>query len=187
MNQAKLQKLSEAEYLALEAQSPVRHELVGGQAYAMAGASVRHNRIAGTLYARLLGAAAGSCQAFISDVKLRVDDFPTYYYPDVMLVCDPTDDDALVKTRPCLLAEVLSPATEATDRREKLAAYRRLPSLREYLLLSQDEPYIEIYRRRGLADWVVETLNAEDMLHLECLPVEVAIGELYRGILESQV
>ncbi|MBS4096441.1 MAG: Uma2 family endonuclease [Sulfuricella sp.] len=184
MNQAKLQKLSEAEYLAMEAQSPVRHELVGGQVYAMAGASARHNRIAGALYAKLLTAAGADCQVFISDVKLRADDFPTYYYPDVMLVCDPSDDDALVKTRPCLLAEVLSPTTEATDRREKLAAYRRLSSLREYLLLSQDEPRIEIYRRRGLAEWLVETLGAEDVLHIDCLSAEVSVSELYRGILE---
>lgn len=182
MNQAPLQKLSEAEYLAQEANSPVRHELVGGQVYAMAGASVKHNRIAGALYAKLL-AEGDSCQAFISDVKLRADDFPTYYYPDVMLVCDPSDADALVKTRPCLLAEVLSPATEAIDRREKLAAYRRLSSLREYLLLSQDEPLIEIYRRLGLAEWVVETLGVEDVLHLECLPLEIPVAELYRGIL----
>lgn len=184
MNQATLKRLSEAEYLALEAQSEIRHELVGGQIYAMAGASARHNRIAGAFYARLLGAAGEDCEVFISDVKLRADDYPSYYYPDVMLVCDPSDDDALVKTRPCLLAEVLSTTTEATDRREKLIAYRRLASLREYLLLSQDEPSVEVYRRRGVADWVVETLGREDTLHLECLPVAVPVAELYRGILD---
>ncbi len=184
MNQATLKKMSENEYLALEAQSEVRHELVGGQIYAIAGASARHNRIAGALYARLLGAAGADCQVFISDVKLRADDYPSYYYPDVMLVCDPSDNDALVKTRPCLLAEVLSSTTEATDRREKLIAYRRLSSLREYLLLSQDEQSIEIYRRRGVADWVVETLGGEDILRLECLSVEIPVAELYRGILE---
>ena len=184
MNQSTLQKISETEYLAQEAQSPVRHELVDGQIYAMAGASARHNRIAGALYAKLLAAAGKDCQVFISDVKLRADDFPTYYYPDVMLVCDPSDDDALVKTRPCLLAEVLSPGTEAIDRREKLTAYRRLSSLREYLLLSQDIPQIEIYRRRGLAEWLVETLGADDTLRLACLPVEMTVAELYRGLLD---
>lgn len=185
MNQATLKKLSETEYLALEAQSAVRHELVGGQIYAMAGASARHNRIALNLATHLNLESRGSdCQVFISDMKLRADDYPSYYYPDVMLVCDPSDNDALVKTRPCLLAEVLSPATEATDRREKLIAYRRLSSLREYLLLSQDEPSIEIYRRRGVADWVVETLGSEDILRLECLCVEIPVAELYRGILE---
>lgn len=183
MNQAKLKVLTEDEYLAREAQSTVRHELVGGCVYAMAGASVRHNRIAGALYAKLLAAGDG-CQVFISDIKLRADAFPTYYYPDIMLVCDRSDDDPLVKTRPCLLAEILSPSTEAIDRREKLVAYQRLPGLREYLLLSQDAPRIEIYRRRGLNEWLLETLDADDVLRLECLPVEVPVAELYRGILD---
>lgn len=183
MIQAKLKPLTEDEYLAQEAESSVRHELVGGKTYAMAGASVRHNRIAGALYAKLLAAGDG-CQVFISDVKLRADAFPTYYYPDIMVVCDPSDDDPLVKTRPCLLAEVLSASTEAIDRREKLTAYQRLPGLREYLMLSQDEPYIEIYRRRGLNEWLLETLGAEDTLRLECLPLEVPVAELYRGVLD---
>lgn len=185
MIQAKLKPLTEDEYLAQEAQSTVRHELVGGQVYAMAGASVRHNRIALNLATRLNIATQGSkCQAFISDIKLRADAFPTYYYPDIMLVCDPSDDDPLVKTRPCLLAEVLSPSTEAVDRREKLVAYQRLSGLREYLLLSQDAPQIEIYRRRGLNEWLLETLGADDVLRLECLPVEVPLAELYRGVLD---
>ena len=182
MIQAKLKPLTEDEYLAQEAESTIRHELVGGSVYAMAGASVKHNRIAGALYAKLLAAGDG-CQVFISDIKLRADAFPTYYYPDIMLVCDPTDDDPLVKTRPCLLAEVLSPSTEAIDRREKLVAYQRLSGLREYLLLSQDAPLIEIYRRRGLNEWLLETLGADDTLRLECLPLEMPVAELYRGVM----
>lgn len=185
MNQAKLKALTEDEYLALEAESAVRHELVGGCVYAMAGAEVKHNRIALNLATRLNIATQDSeCQVFISDIKLRADAFPTYYYPDIMLVCDPSDDDPLVKTRPCLLAEILSPSTEAIDRREKLVAYQRLSGLREYLLLSQDAPRIEIYRRRGLNEWLLETLDADDVLRLECLPVEVPVAELYRGLLD---
>jgi Uma2 family endonuclease len=183
MQQAKLKPLTEDEYLAQEAVSVVRHELVGGSVYAMAGASVRHNRIALNLATRLNAATQdSSCQVFISDIKLRADSVPTYYYPDIMLICDPSDDDPLVKTRPCLLAEVLSPSTEAIDRREKLLAYQRLSSLREYLLLSQEAPLVEIYRRRGLNEWLLETLGADDVLHLECLPLEIPVAELYRGI-----
>jgi Uma2 family endonuclease len=181
MRQTELRPLSEDDYLALEAQSPVKHELVGGQAYAMTGATVAHNRIALALASRLLAASGDACQVIISDVKLRADSLPTYYYPDVMVVCDPTDADPLAKTRPCLLAEVLSPTTEAVDRREKLAAYQRLPSLQEYLLLSQEAPRIELYRRRGLREWVLEALEAGDILRLECIRLEVGIGELYRG------
>jgi Uma2 family endonuclease len=182
MHQTDLILLSEDEYLAREAASDVKHEFVGGQVYAMTGASAAHNRIAGALYARLLVAAEGKCQVFISDVKLRADSLPTYYYPDVMVVCDPSDDDPYIKTRPCLVAEVLSPATEAIDRREKLATYQRLPSLREYLLLSQDAPRIEVYRRKSLREWLLETLDATDTLRLECVGAEVAVAEIYRGV-----
>lgn len=183
MNARLLKQLSEADYLAQEAQSTLRHELVGGSAYAMAGASVRHNRIALNLATRLnIATQESKCQVFISDVKLRADSYPTYYYPDIMLVCDASDDDPLVKTHPCLLAEVLSPSTEAIDRREKRMVYQRIPSLREYLILSQDAPLIEVYRRRGLNEWLLETSNANDILRLECLPLEIPVAELYRGV-----
>lgn len=182
MQQTRLTPISENDYLAMEAASTVRHELVGGQAYAMAGASVRHNRIAGNLYARLLAAAGRDCQVFISDVKLRADSLPTYYYPDVMLVCDPSDDDALIKTRPCLIAEVLSPATEAIDRREKLAAYQRIASVREYLLIAQDAPRVEIYRRRNLREWLLETLSPPDELRLECVDLCLPVADLHAGL-----
>jgi len=182
MRQTTLSPLSEAEYLDREAASPVRHEFVGSQAYAMAGASVTHNRIALNLASRLL-AAGSRCPVFISDIKLRVDSAPTYYYPDVMAVCDPSDDDPLIKTRPCLVAEVLSPGSEAVDRREKLTAYQRLPSLREYLILSQEAPMIDLYRRRNLREWLLENLEGDDLLRLDCLPLEVPVRDIYQGIL----
>jgi len=177
-----LSQLSEADYLDREARSPVRHEFVGGQAYAMAGASVRHNRIALNLASHVLAKAPRNCQVLIGDVKLKADAWPTYYYPDVMLVCDPDDNDPLIKTRPCLLAEVLSPNTEATDRREKLTAYQRLPSLREYLLIAQDEMRVELYRRLNLRDWMLEIHAPGDVLSLECAGLELPIGELYDGL-----
>jgi len=177
-----LSQLSEADYLEMEARSPVRHEFVGGQEYAMAGASVRHNRIAGKLYASLLAKAPRACQVLIGDVKLKADAWPTYYYPDVMLVCDPDDNDPLIKTRPCLLAEVLSPTTEAIDRREKLTAYQRLPSLREYLLIAQDEMRVEFYRRLNLREWILEIHTPGDVLKLACVDLELPIESLYDGL-----
>lgn len=177
-----LSQLSETDYLIQEADSPVRHEFVGGQAYAMAGASVRHNRIAGKLYASLLARASRNCQVLIGDVKLKADSWPTYYYPDVMVVCDPDDNDPLIKTRPCLLAEVLSPGTEAIDRREKLTAYQRLPSLREYLLIAQDEIRVECYRRLNLREWMVEIHTPGDILKLDCVNLELPVEALYDGL-----
>lgn len=177
-----LSQLSETDYLEMEARSPVRHEFVGGQTYAMAGASVRHNRIAGKLYASLLAQAPRNCQVLIGDVKLKADSWPTYYYPDVMVVRDPDDNDPLIKTRPCLLAEVLSPGTEAIDRREKLTAYQRLPSLREYLLIAQDEIRVECYRRLNLREWMVEIHTPGDILKLDCVNLELPVEALYDGL-----
>jgi Uma2 family endonuclease len=152
----------------------------------MAGASANHNRIAGNLYARMLGNAGRDCSPFIGDMKLRLEAGRVFYYPDVMLVCDEQDNDAYFKTAPCLIAEVLSPATESIDRREKLIAYQRLPSLREYLLIAQDRIQVEIYRRTAMRHWTLTTLGAGDTLELTCIALALPLAELYRGADFSQ-
>jgi Uma2 family endonuclease len=115
--------LTEAQYLRQEEAATVRHEYVGGEIHAMASASERHNRIAGNVFYHLRAATRGkTCRAFMADMKLRIAQPLTYYYPDVMLVCDPADDHPLYKQAPCFIAEVLSPATLAVDQREKWAA-----------------------------------------------------------------
>src|SRR5215210_9413337 len=132
------QSLSVGGYLEGERDSEVRHEYVAGQAYAMAGASARHNRIALNIAGRLNDLLAdGECEAFMSDMKVRVAP-DLFYYPDVVVACDPAGGDPYVRAEPRLVVEVLSPSTERTDRREKLAAYQSCPSLQEYALVSQD-------------------------------------------------
>ena len=184
MGVAQRQAMSEADYLAFEDKADVRHEFVHGEVHAMSGASARHNSIAGALYALLHGARQGSgCRPYISDVKLRLDGGTLYYYPDVMLVCSPQDDHPLIKTQPCLLAEVISPSTEHIDRREKRAAYLRLDSLREYLVLSQDEPRIDVYQRADVtAPWLHHVLGAGDSLALRCLPLTLVVDGLYADL-----
>lgn len=126
------------EYLKLEQGSPVNHEFVHGEMFMLAGTSSRHNRLAGRLYARLLEAEAGTCQTFFADIKVRTPDpNGAGYYPDVLVTCD-EDDDPYVKCKPCLIAEVLSPSTEAVDRGEKLLNYQKIERLQAYVLLSQD-------------------------------------------------
>jgi Uma2 family endonuclease len=159
--------MSEDDYLALEARSPERHEYVLGNVYAMTGASLRHNIIAGNVYSVLRAHLRGSpCRTFMSDAKLRVAKTKSYYYPDVMVTCDPRHQsvepgDTVVDT-PRLVVEVLSERTEATDRREKLLAYRSLPSLQEYVLIAQEEARIEIHRREGDIGWQIITLTPGD-------------------------
>jgi Uma2 family endonuclease len=139
--------LSVEEYLEGERDAEVRHEYVAGQAYAMAGASVRRNRIAGNIFTRLSVHLDGAdCEPFISDMKVRVAP-DLFYYPDVFVACDPPGGDPYFRTEPRLVVEVLSPSTERADRREKLAAYRDCPSVREYTLVSQDGTRVELHRR----------------------------------------
>lgn len=182
MVQAVLKPISEDEYLAAERDGEVRHEFLHGAVYAMAGGSANHNRVTLNLAGRCNMHSHGDCQTFSSDMKLRLDGGNLFYYPDVMLVCDPRDDDDFFKTSPCMLAEVLSPSTQLTDRREKWQAYQKLPSLREYLLLAQDRPVVEVYKRVNMRQWGLTVLTEDDSLLLDCLELSIPVRELYRGV-----
>lgn len=161
--------LSVAEYLRGEQLSELRHEYVAGQVYAMAGASDVHGLLAGNLFAALRPhLRGGPCQLFVADMKVRlqVAGEDIFYYPDLVLSCDSEDRERYWRSRPCLLVEVLSEASERIDRREKFLAYTTLPSLQEYLLIAQDRQEVTIYRRR--ADWHGEVLRQGE-LRLDCL------------------
>jgi Uma2 family endonuclease len=177
-----LQPMTIDEYLAFEETSGVRHEFVGGDLYAQAGASDAHNRIALNIASRLLGAAGdGPCRVYMSDMKLAIAD-ESVYYPDVMVTCDPNDTDAYVKNNPCLVIEVLSPSTASIDRREKLLAYRRIPALKAYVILFQDEVRaIRHWRDDEGAWWQAEVAN-EGRVPLPCPRLDLTLAEIYRGI-----
>lgn len=182
MGFARIKPVSEDAYLAAEALSVIKHEFVGNQTHAMAGASERHNIVAGNLFAACHGTERGAYRPFIGDMRLRLDGGATYYYPDVMLVCDPQDNDSMFKTSPCMIAEVMSPSTMQLDRREKLIAYQKLPMLRECLLIAQDDILVEHYRRLNMRDWGVNVLGPADMLELACIALTMSVADLYRGI-----
>jgi len=185
MQLAEKPTLSEAGYLAFEETSPLRHEYVGSEAYAMSGGTLRHNRISLNAASLLLARLAGKpCQVFMSDVKLHVARDSAYYYPDVMVACAEqasAANDAQVVSDPLLVVEVLSPSTEATDRREKLHAYRRLPALQEYALISQDTQQVEIYRRQVDIGWLYITYEPGDTVEFASVGVTLPIAELYAG------
>ena len=176
--------LDESEYLTLEARSPVRHEYVAGEIYAMTGASIRHNIIAGNLYTALRTHLRGSpCRALMEGVKLYLKKERSYFYPDVMVTCESRllelDAQMQIVDSPTLIIEVLSPSTEGIDRREKLRAYRTLPSLKEYALVSQDECKLELYRRRGDIGWDIITFEPGDMVELASVELALPIAEVY--------
>jgi Uma2 family endonuclease len=171
-----------AEYLWGERESTVRHEYVGGEVYAMAGASDRHNRIALNIASRLNDhMAGGPCEVFISDMKIRVAP-EVFYYPDVVVTCDAVGADAYFRTEPRLIVEVISPTTERIDRHEKMTAYKAVASLQEYLLVSQDEMRVEVHRRTG-TEWEVSAYTgAQEQLRLESAALSVSVADIYRHV-----
>jgi Uma2 family endonuclease len=176
------QPLSEDEYLRQEAEAEIKHELVSGEAYAMAGASERHNRIAGNVFYHLRSITRGkACRAFMADMKLRIAASSTYYYPDVMLVCDPADEHPIYKQAPRLIAEVLSPATANVDLREKWQAYRALPSVRYYLLVDSDRLWARVFFRKEEGDWFEQDLSREDVFEVQCdeVRLDLTLDDLY--------
>lgn len=173
------------EYLEGEQHSDIRHEYLAGRVYAMAGAGEKHNLIAGNLFFHLRAAVRGKeCRAFISDMKVRVEQNDAYYYPDVMVTCDPQDTESLSKQLPCLIVEVLSPSTEAIDRREKLVAYRTLPSLRYYLLVSQDQRRVEVYQRGDDGKWHFEIVEIVGKVAIACdgLAANFSLDDIYEDV-----
>jgi len=176
-------RLSADKYLAGELTSDTRHEYVDGEVYAMAGASESHNLIAGNVSAKLRSLVRGGpYRVFISDMKLHVAEWNAFYYPDVMVVCDAADDQTYCKQDPCLVIEVLSPSTESTDRREKMLAYRTLPSLREYLLIAQDKRRVELYRRADNGRWrAAQECESGDMA-LACVNARLSLDAVYEDV-----
>jgi Uma2 family endonuclease len=173
--------LSVEEYLAFEAASPVRHEFVDGEIYAMSGATRRHSQIATNIVAQCWNAARGGpSRVHRGEVKLKIGRI--YYYPDVMVACGPEPDDPHVEDAPCLVVEVLSPSTESTDRREKLMVYRHLASLGAYLIVDQDRRLVERYWRDADGGWRHATLEARGAIPLPCPELTLTLDEIYEGV-----
>jgi Uma2 family endonuclease len=174
------------QYLELERASATRHEFVNGQIHAMAGASEAHNiivlNIGSELRARLRGRG---CRAYVSDMRVKVPATELYTYPDITALCEhPRLEDEHLDTllNPAVIIEVLSPSTEAYDRGAKFGHYRRIDSLREYVLVSQGAMRVERYVRHG-EDWLfTEIGGAGEILRIESLACEIPLREIYDGV-----
>lgn len=165
--------MSYAEYLVAEATSGIKHEYLRGNIYAMPDGTPDHARLAMAVGAALTSALAGrSCAVFSSDLRIRIEATDLSTYPDLTVVCGKLEiasDDPNAATNPTLIVEVLSDSTEAYDRGQKFAHYRRLPSLREYLLVNQHEPRLEVYSRNDRDEWVLREAGAGQRLALASL------------------
>jgi Uma2 family endonuclease len=177
------QFISWSDYLAIERNSPVRHEWIGGAMFAMAGGSRLHNLISGRFYNHLTNAGVPhGCETFMADMKVVTD--TAAYYPDVMVVCDDPGTDEYFMETPCLIIEVSSPSTAEIDRREKWAAYAKIPTLRHYLLVSQTEALID-HRFRTELGWTSEILRLGDTLTVHCPETTLEVAAIYAGLLSE--
>ena len=181
--------ISPEEYLEMELHSEVRHEYFAGEIFpmgsetvAMAGASVEHNRIAGNIFSELHAHLRGKrCEAFMNDMKTHIHDQGDdwFYYPDVMVNCDPAGQQKYFCETPSVIVEVLSPATEATDRREKRLAYEMIPALHTYILVAQDRREITIFRRAP-ERWLREELPDDgEVLRVPELDFSLSLDVIY--------
>jgi Uma2 family endonuclease len=182
-----LSYLTVEEYLKAEESSFLRHEYLGGQVFAMAGASEEHNLISTNIIALLRPHLRGTdCRAFVSDmkVKIQVKNVDIFYYPDLLVTCDRQDTERYFKTRPSLIIEVLSDSTATTDKREKRLNYQTLDSLQEYILISQDKIQVEVYRQDIQGNWSMQTLGKDDILKLESVGLKLTMAEIYEDVIK---
>jgi Uma2 family endonuclease len=174
------------DYLAWEREQPVKNEYVDGEVFAMSGASDAHGTAALNIAASLRTALRGKpCKPYISDMKVHVEAANSFFYPDILVTCDPRDrapDASHVKHYPTLIVEILSPSTEAYDRGNKFAAYRTLASLQEYVLVSIEQRRIEVFRRDATGHWVLYPSALDEELELASVGFRCPVAEVFEGV-----
>ena len=178
--------LTPEEYLTWERKAEFKSEYLSGEIIAMSGASRAHSlivtNISGELYIQL---KEGTCEVHTHDMRVRTHPETSYFYPDIVVVCDePVFEDNVFDTllNPAVLIEVLSPSTERYDRGEKFDYYQQLTSLREYVLVSQDEVRVELHRRQGTVWQPTEFRSLNDLLSLDAINCELALSDIYRRV-----
>ena len=180
-------RLNGLQYLAIENAAEFRSEFFDGEMFAMAGASPGHNTIrenlGGELYARIKG---GRCRSYSVDQRVKVERTGLYTYPDILVVCGTpvfAHDDANSIINPTAIIEILSPSTEKYDRGGKFAHYRTLDSLREYLLISQDEFAVELHVWEADGSWSKTAVTGrEGILKLPSLGIGLPLAKIYEGV-----
>lgn len=180
-----------AEYLAIERAAETKSEFYGGEMFAMSGASRAHNLIAGNFHTELnLSLRDRPCEAYINDMRVQVQASGLYTYPDVAVACDePIFEDSQLDTllNPVLLVEVLSDSTERYDRGRKFQMYRELPSLQEYVLVTQDRPYVEVFTRHESGFWTLtEAMGMDATIRLASINCNLPLARIYAKVRFSE-
>lgn len=185
---AQLQRLlSPEEYLAIERDTTAKHEFYRGEMFAMGGASREHNLITGNVAASIHQQIAGRpCESYQNDMRVKVASTGLYTYPDVVVTCEKPrfeDDKFDTLLNPQLIAEVLSDSTEKYDRGKKFEHYRQIESLREYLLISQDRPHVELFTRDAGGQWTLsEATGLNAAIELPAIGSRLALADVYAKV-----
>jgi Uma2 family endonuclease len=177
-------RITPEQYLEIERAAETKSEYYNGQMYAMSGGSYRHAQVIGNVTGELWTRLKGQpCSVTPSDMRARTSPSGLYTYPDVMVICgEPIFADGRSDTvlNPTLMIEVLSPSTESKDRGFKFAQYRRIESLREYVLISQDEARVECFVRQPTGQWLLaEFVGLDAICHLESVDCDLPLSEIY--------
>jgi Uma2 family endonuclease len=180
-------RLSVADYLAQERSAEIRHEYHQGEVFGMAGGTRSHSLLGNAVNTELnLICRSCGCIPFNGDMRIRIEAEDRFLYPEASVVCGPpissmSDPDSIIN--PLLVAEVLSDSSEAYDRGEKFRLYRRLPSLQEYVLISQRQPLVEVYFQHEPGQWTYQAWEGlEARVQLRSLGAEMLMEELYRNV-----
>ena len=187
------------EYLALEEKAeykseyhdgeivPLFREIIDGEVVAMAGGSSNHSRIGGNVVTGLnIVLDEKDCIVHNSDMKIRVEKVKRSFYPDVSVVCgelEYLDDNENTLTNPLLIVEVLSPSTAVYDRSNKFFYYRQLKSLKEYVLIDSDEPYVDVYTFQDEGKWLLQTYTElSQNVKLNSTNTEIPMSRIYKKV-----
>ncbi len=179
--------LTPQQYLAQERNAEFKSQYFRGEMFAMAGASREHNLIVANIVRELGNALKGRrCEVYPSDMRVKVAKSGLYTYPDATVVCtEPEfeDDQFDTLTNPTVLFEVLSDSTESYDRGGKFRRYREIDSLKEYVMISQDQASVECYLRQAGGQWLLkETQSLQESVTFESIQVTISLAELYRNV-----
>ncbi|WP_159784333.1 Uma2 family endonuclease [Sodalinema gerasimenkoae] len=177
--------ISPEEYLEREFYSPIKHEYLDGKVYAMAGTGKAHNIISGNLYLLLRNTLHHSpCRTYFADVKVRINEGQRFFYPDLLVTCDPNDDSSLVYVdKPVVIIEVLSESTESFDRGRKFQCYRSIPSLQDYVLVSSQTYMVEVFQRTQDDRWLLDTYQGlEAIARIESLNLDAPLADIYASL-----
>ena len=177
-----VKKCTPAEYLAAERNAPQKHEYFGGEIFAMAGATARHDTITANVTTALSNALrGGACRPHTSDMRIHIPATGLYTYSDGLVVCGAQFTDSTPDTlvNPAVIFEDLADSTEGYDRGKKFDNYRSIPSLKDYVLVSQHEILIEHFVRQEDETWNLRVLRTGQSLRLTGTPIEIPIDQLY--------